>query len=173
MDLTLDMSDEDAMLCVPVKAGIQDGMVSLALTSDRGVALVRECVPKVAPRKEGGPGYKFYGPGELPFVYFLARTSDLRSGTEWPRFEKACMRYMPSLRDGLFRVVHRMYPKEITEETKNVGLLLKVGEELLPALEEAGFRIPFGFATVDLERYGTGSGTGKEPDEGDDDVMMD
>ena len=172
MDMTFKMSDEDAMLCVPVKAGIQDGMVALALASDKGVALVRDCVPGIAPRKEGGPGYKFYGPGELPYVYFLARTSDVRSGKEWERFEKACLRYMPGLRGGLFRVVRRIFPREITEEAKSVGLLLRVGEEILPVLEQAGFRIPFGFATVDLERYGTGSGTGKEPEEEDEDVVM-
>ena len=53
-----------------------------------------------------------------------------------------------------------------------MGLLLKV-EDLLPTLEAANYRLPFGFATVDLEVFGFGSKVGKETEpEEDEDVLM-
>ena len=66
--------------------------------------------------------------------------------------------YTPRLRGGLFKVVRRVFPKTLEDGKPmgTVGLLLKVGENLLPVLEGCNFRLPMALTTVRLEAWRMG-----------------
>ena len=159
MDLQLDMYDGGISPPeVPVRNGLQDGMILIAMSSIEAVERYRELVPKIVPRTPGGYGYKYLAPGQLPYRLFLARTSDARAAKEHDRFENGCKLYTPGLRGGLFKVVRRVFPKTLEDGKPmgTVGLLLKVGEGLLPVLEGCNFRLPMALTTVRLEAWRMG-----------------
>ena len=159
MDLQLDMYDGGISPPeVPVRNGLQDGMILIAMSSIEAVERYRELVPKIVPRIPGGYGYKYLAPGQLPYRLFLARTSDARAAKEHDRFENGCKLYTPGLRGGLFKVVRRVFPKTLEDGKPmgTVGLLLKVGENLLPVLEGCNFRLPMALTTVRLEAWRMG-----------------
>ena len=157
--LLLDMMTEDTTPEMPIRNGLQDGMILVAMSSVEAMDQIKGLVPKIAPRIPGGSGYRFLEPGKLPYRLFLARTVHSGAATDFSKFEAACKMFTPGLRKGLFRVVRRVFPKTLEEgkPTGTVGLLLKIGEGLLPLLEECRYRLPMMLTSVRLEAWKQGS----------------
>ena len=140
--LALPIGESDELM-MP-KSGIRNGGIQLALETLQGVAWYKEMVPTLQPREEGGPGYRFYGPGQRPFHVYKAFSAETSVSKNKEDVRGILLRCNKILRQGFLSV-------NIMNVTKtSVALRIKVGEDLVAPLSEVGNTVYYGMGTLNL-----------------------
>ena len=137
----------------PEKTGIHDGRVVMSFCKKEAIPLIKRVIEELPPRTPGGKGYVLHD-GLRPYSLFLATTSDVSCGVDFKFFEEGVRLFNPGFRARLFKVQRRVFPSDdlmlSPEPPKNVGLLVKVDDELLPVLGKLESRTRPGLYEVKL-----------------------
>ena len=140
--LALPIGESDDLM-MP-KSGMRNGGIQLALETLKGVDWYREIVPQLEPREEGGPAYRFFGPGQRPFFIYKAYSAESIVSKNKDDVKSILIRCNKILRQGFLSV-------SVVNVTKtSVALRIKVSEELVSPLSKAGNIVYYGMGTLTL-----------------------
>ena len=140
--LALPIGDADDFV-IP-KSGMRNGGIQLALETPQGVEWYRRIVPDFEPLEQGGPKYRFFGPGQRPFYVYKAYSAECAVSKNKEDVKNLLLRCNKSLRKGFLAVT-------IANVTKtSVALRIKVSEELVAPLAATQNLVYYGMGTMSL-----------------------
>ena len=91
-------------LSTVMKGGMRNGGIQLALETEEGVNWYRGIVPSIEPRTAGGPGYRFFGPGQKPYYNYRATTVEVKYSVHPDKVKKLILGFNPTLEGGFLAV---------------------------------------------------------------------